>query len=165
MSNLSVWHGKIYISCLTERSWLCLCWVTVGEMERKLEDKGSSMYLSHLSLTSSSAFRVIWSSRPVSSRPGTPCCLCVFVNDEHTLMFIHAHKYVLNFCLGENSQWYNTVYSSVFLQLPQNQMSAQNQPSGCISAKGNPFWSKCLKLRLVLIKMAIETEGAFRPNF
>lgn len=91
--------------------------------------------------------------------------LCVFVDDEHTLMFIHAHKYVLNSCLREDSRRYNTVYSSVFLQLPKNHTSAQNQPSGCTSAKGNPFWSERLKLKLALIKMAVETEGAFRPNF
>lgn len=166
MSNASVWHDKIYIRCLTERRWLYLWWVTVGEMERKFEEEGSSMYLSHLSLTSRSVFRVIWSSLPVSSRPGTPCCLCVcvFVDDEHTLMFVHAHKYVLNLCLREDSRRYNAVYSSAFLQLPKNLVSAQNQPSGCTWAKGNPFWSEGIKLKPVLIKMAVETEGAFRPN-
>lgn len=73
------WEKSIFAARRRDDGPVCavLMW---ERWERKLKEEGSSVYLSHLSLTSSSVFRVIWSSLPVSSRPGTPCCLCVFIN-------------------------------------------------------------------------------------
>ena len=86
ISGKSVRDGKIYVwrwEERRERRWLHLCCVNEGERdwEKSERQESASVYLSHLSLSSSSVFEVIWSSQPVSSRPGTPCglpvCVCV----------------------------------------------------------------------------------------
>lgn len=58
---------------------ICVVLMRESKTERKWEGESASVYLSHLSLSSSSVFGVIWSSQPVSSRPGTPCSLCARV--------------------------------------------------------------------------------------
>lgn len=68
---------KICVWSQEDRRWLHLCCVNEGEQDRKWEGEIASVYLSHLSLSSTSVFGVIWSSQPVSSRPGTPCCMCM----------------------------------------------------------------------------------------
>lgn len=74
---------------------ICVVLMRESKTERKWEGESASVYLSHLSLSGSSVFGVIWSSRPVSSRPGTPCSLRVCVLCVYVYVFVKGGGYTV----------------------------------------------------------------------